>query len=1322
MYVEGCGAAVVMLDNSNSGDYEGSGYSEEGYLVNVSGVVRKMDSGCSRNMSGVVGRLVADAPDVDFSNIVINGFNKSSSKVDAVGVNSDDKLEYYVKSMPNNLVLLSAYDYARDGAIVLYGDSGYVYKLSACELERMRKYMSAHMPSKVLAVNNRTYDVVGDGSVGEFDYNACTVYDCDSDEMLVDSGFGVVDVDYVTGDSCVQELVLVANTYFNTKVNVSNVEERILVYLMSGLTLKDMFKYVKYKNISGLHPDVTTSALNRFEHKWGSTPDAFQLAHPNRDGNRKGYMSERAPLTKVGEYVEMDFMECEFNEESPVAAVATSLEQQNGLKKRKKAAKLATHGGAIAGNVWVDAYSGYVGGELVKTTARPIELVQRCVQALVLEGHQMQTFAADSGVSSQSMFQVFTPQVDAYLLEQRVHSVRSEPYNHSNGTPHVENVIKPIKLRIRMATQYLLSNPNFIRLNITEEQVLRLWGELFYWAMMVINLSECSNVPGKTKYEVFTGRRPNIQEIRLLPIFSIVMVYRNVPTGEIIGRANRSFYQYGVYCGFDLKVSGGIRVALVTNSRLSVVVTTKYKGVSDGGGLNDYPIIERGVQRLLSEPPAGVDVGNGDGVGIVDTMNDNVRVDIAADDDTSSDVVHTDNDLDDNVHVDIAADGTSSSDVVHNGKENDAATGDNFRSRVQQLVVDTPVPAVKPSQVRGVKGTVARKVTVDNGVRSTGYDPDSRPSRAERMLAKNNALVDNTDSDRESANFADWSNYADGDVHYSFADHSYYVVSSVINADATCFEETGYKVVTTGVPKNFSAGLKDPEWGDPCRVEWSGLMDMKTLVQMQRHIAEEDIRKGADVVILFPIYEIKMKEGKEVKKVRLVCNGKTQRNAGATYSPTPSKDELLVLLHMCAKCDWDYCHIDEKRAFLNAPYRGDDTVYARLRGDPNYYKILGALYGLKTSPRHYSVNSAERMLALGFKRLHMCSCIFVRYDDDGDVVFAYVFVDDYVPCGNKRSKTELFVSEFMKVVNTTPPVWNATSVLGMSITRDWDKHTIQISLSTKITELGDRLGMSGRVVKHMPIPSSGYIVNDADFDEMRNKLSAEYLSDEDIVLYMQIVGSLIWIGGIRQDVHYGLMYLTWFTRKPRVHHMTMAYYCVSYLYYSKDVPLVLGGSSDLVLETFFDSSWGTGPKGRSICAVLCRLGSGSACIVAKTTASACTVSMSSFESELETCTLAMKTTKRIKNVLDELGFKLNSKPMMYNDNEAMINFVKGEGMAKGARHMELRMWYVREQFAMGNVDMMHMPGTVLPADRLTKPSTKQEQAEFTRFVMGLALL
>jgi hypothetical protein len=242
------------------------------------------------------------------------------------------------------------------------------------------------------------------------------------------------------------------------------------------------------------------------------------------------------------------------------------------------------------------------------------------------------------------------------------------------------------------------------------------------------------------------------------------------------------------------------------------------------------------------------------------------------------------------------------------------------------------------------------------------------------------------------------------------------------------------------------------------------------------------------------------------------------------------------------------------------------------------------------------------------------------------------------------------------------------------------------------------------------------------FGRAANQKAAEFLSEEEVVTYMQIVGSLIWISGVRHDINYGLMYLTWFTKKPRVHHMSMAYYMVSYLYHSKDVPLVLGGTDDIVLDGYCDSSWGTGPKGRSICAVLMKLSARSACIVAKATASLTSVRMSSFESELETCTLALKTFRRIVNIIDEMGFEYVGKPRLHNDNEAMINFVKGEGVAKGIQHVELRMWYIREQYAMGNVELVHMSGKVLPADRMTKPSTREEFEEYRYFALGLGLL
>jgi hypothetical protein len=57
---------------------------------------------------------------------------------------------------------------------------------------------------------------------------------------------------------------------------------------------------------------------------------------------------------------------------------------------------------------------------------------------------------------------------------------------------------------------------------------------------------------------------------------------------------------------------------------------------------------------------------------------------------------------------------------------------------------------------------------------------------------------------------------------------------------------------------------------------------------------------------------------------------------------------------------------------------------------------------------------------------------------------------------------------------------------------------------------------------------------------------------------------------------------------------------------------------------------------------------------------------------------------------------------LYSDNEAIINFVKGEGMAKGVRRMELRMWFTREQYKQGEFVFEHMSGKEIPADKLPK--------------------
>jgi hypothetical protein len=69
---------------------------------------------------------------------------------------------------------------------------------------------------------------------------------------------------------------------------------------------------------------------------------------------------------------------------------------------------------------------------------------------------------------------------------------------------------------------------------------------------------------------------------------------------------------------------------------------------------------------------------------------------------------------------------------------------------------------------------------------------------------------------------------------------------------------------------------------------------------------------------MIPVYEEKIKEGKLVRKVRLVVNGKNHNKHGSTIATsTHSREEFLILMHLFAALDCNFYHIDKNRAFLN---------------------------------------------------------------------------------------------------------------------------------------------------------------------------------------------------------------------------------------------------------------------------------------------------------------------------------------------------------------------------------------------------------------------
>lgn len=1376
---------------------------EEGFYVSDNGEefhTIKFDSGASACMSGVSDRIRAVRNLRNSSNgVVINGFNGMTSRATSEGINSDELKEYYVSSMPKDLTLLCAYDYASQGAAILTKNGGYVFQLTAEELEGLENYLSRFPIWKQLKVRRRTYEVIDQSNDGSCVANhACELISSSAeDEINV--------VDAITVEDAYSGR---ANRFFNTGFYTSNQHDQVLAMLLTGFSLQDLKLQVKHKSLDGMPPAISEQMLHSFEHRHGTRPDIVTLALPVSRPNRTGLSTAPETLIRPGQRVECDVAEPDYNEKR--------------AETDKKAKKLRSLGQAVAVALAVDCWSGFLLVHLLQKISNSLEYIKYFVKRFKRNNHPIKVFAADSGVVSQSKFQVFEPEVEAYLLSEGVQTVeRVEPHNHQRGGATVESMIRRVKDLARLAICYILRNPSFSTFGFDEEDIKRLWGELYIWAATVINLKPCPHKPEITRYEAFYGIKPNMQNIRILPIFSVVTVAFDQTNADAVGN-NQRYSRIGLYVGPSLKTPMAIRVAVkAPKGSVQVIVTSKYTPATDGAGLNIYENVRRGFQQMMVVPTQIIPIPN---------INQNVVVEDVANDEENNmrDSTPVGQDQSAIAPLPLLSQRPSdtstlvSSDFLSQYDQpattSDVSSGPQRKRKQSKQNQQSVTPVIYSSDVRDIdetprdagvqqghehpkrkkKKTKSKKKLIDQAspseisqtlsqnnnhqqrdsnrktttIRSVSNevledDPyrkqysnsrsrSTTPSKVIRAASPNSKVQPLRRSQRRKAAgnrarsvsgyFADWIMHQHEAYYLSFVDGQIYRVEELTDHDAemakealiqndksnTCFaedeQEIGYKAVTDNVPRNFPAALQDPKWGAPARKELNTLFETKAIVQIDRDIALELIKaKEADLVILFPVYEEKIKEGNLVYKVRLVGDGRTHYSALNTYAATPSREELLIMLHIAAMMGWTYYHVDEVRAFLNAKYKGgNQRVFTKFKGDSTMYEVLGALYGLKTSPRDYQQTVIARLKSMGFLQLQLCTCIFI-FRRGPDVVLIYDYVDDFIITGNNKDLVLEKISEIRGQTTTTDPIEDADKILGMEITRCRDSKVIHLTMKGKIEEVCKRFEVDMTKIRHTPMPKYGYILRE---DEFEKKLtSAEdkrFLSKKEIKVYLGIVGSLVWISGIRMDILFATMFLSWATKQPKVHHMKMAKCVLAYLNFTKDIPLVIGGVPSDGVDTcqligYSDASLGTGPKGRSIKAHMFKLGSDAGAITAKcnTTISVYT---SSFEAELEGATSGMKTALRLMNILDELNITSYGRvSTLYNDNEAMLNFIRGDGMAKGIRHVELRQYYIREKYLEGRVLVTYMAGQVIPADQMTKIGSKEQFIMFRRDVMGLKL-
>jgi hypothetical protein len=339
-----------------------------------------------------------------------------------------------------------------------------------------------------------------------------------------------------------------------------------------------------------------------------------------------------------------------------------------------------------------------------------------------------------------------------------------------------------------------------VHFGFTKNEILSLWGELYNWAIAVNNLKICPNESTKTKYEIYKNVKPDLRSIRLLPILCVLYVLRRTKSKHPL-KANKDYWQRALYTGPSIVIPGAIRAVVKTAHRLKIITTTAFKAVSDGGLINPQINIEHVLDTNDNE-----------------TKNNNIDKEFNANKDANDDKIENEYNETDSDHNEM----NPKISVKDNNQLKDINTNVNNRA----------------------------KTTMQNQVKQWGTR-DERLAKREKM--KNSINCANTAIDMINqryenkdhiveAYFVDWSTHTEDSEYYSYSADVYIKIATAAE-DSILTDyiiEEGYKAVTSGVPKTFTAALEDPIWGDAARKEYSTIFEQtRSVIECNQQIAKE---------------------------------------------------------------------------------------------------------------------------------------------------------------------------------------------------------------------------------------------------------------------------------------------------------------------------------------------------------------------------------------------------------------------------------------------------------------------------------------------------
>jgi hypothetical protein len=447
-------------------------------------------------------------------------------------------------------------------------------------------------------------------------------------------------------------------------------------------------------------------------------------------------------------------------------------------------------------------------------------------------------------------------------------------------------------------------------------------------------------------------------------------------------------------------------------------------------------------------------------------------------------------------------------------------------------------------------------------------------------------------------------------------------------------------------------------------------------------------------------------------KARLVAQGFRQKEGidyFETFSPVLRAESLRFLLAFAAQNNLEVHNLDVKNAFLQADL--EENIYAEIPPFMDHFnvdrathvlKLEKSIYGLKQAGRVWNQKFTEEILNLGFRQSDADPCIFIHVTIPNLILG--IFVDDCFVVGDLKHVADLK----LKLCQTFPmhDLGKLTYALGIKITQNNNPNNNSISLcqDAYVNRLLEKFGMSDcrEVSTPLPIKAQKEIDKNKPF--------------EDINLYQQLIGSLIYLSNItRPDIAYAVSHLARGMSKPTEDHWIQAKRVLRYLKGTPNLALIYSKSKLNQPVGYSDSSYAEEVNAKSVGGYLYIFANAA---ITWRSSKQTVVAQSSTEAEYIALAETSNEAAWLRKLMKDFNMSTTEPILIYEDNQSTIQLAKNPIHSRRTKHIEVHFHVARDYVKRKIITLKYLPTDQMIADALTKSLAHVLHSKF-RAAMGL---